>query len=74
MMHYTFQCDICDTKFERFIEAQELTDREVIVHIYREFPANWSYIHGFTVCSKHTITLTEQGIFVDGNLIKALIR
>lgn len=74
MMQYTFRCDICDAEFERFIDAQELAEKEVIVHLYREFPANWSFVHGITVCSKHIFTVNNDGFFVDGKLIKSLIR
>ncbi len=70
MMKYTFKCDICNAVFERFIEAHELKDEETDVHLYQEFPINWSFVRGVTICSRHTIVANTLGLYVDSALLK----
>jgi hypothetical protein len=72
MMEYIFSCDFCDAKFERFIESQEVSNNEGTVHLYREFPVNWSFVKSFTICGGHKIEVNETGIYVDNKLVKVI--
>lgn len=69
---YVFTCDICQRTFERFITSEDISNCEGIVHLYREFPINWSFIHGVTVCGKHTVKVTKDAFYVDSKLVKAV--
>jgi hypothetical protein len=72
ILEYIFTCDVCTRTFERFIESQEVTSLEGVIHLYREFPINWSYIHGMTVCGNHTVEIEKDAIYIDARLVKVL--
>ena len=74
MLDFTFTCDICKRKFERFIEPIVVKDGICTVMLYQELPSNWSFVRGLMICSSHSVELTDIALYVDGALQRIITK